>query len=163
MMPKGAGITGRHVFFMLVAFFGVIIGANVIFVSIALKSFPGESQKKSYLQGLQYNATLTERAAQERLGWRAQIIRVERAGAGAIIEMRLSDARAQPLHVMVTDGDLQRPTHHREDQPIAFVALGDGVYRGELEVLAPGVWEFAAVATNARDEVFDIRARITIP
>ena len=52
------GITGRHVLLMLVAFFGAILVANAIFITVALKSFPGESQKKSYVQGIRYKRNI---------------------------------------------------------------------------------------------------------
>jgi len=157
------GITGRHVLLMLVAFFAVIIAANAIFITVALKSFPGESQKKSYLQGIHYNDRLAERIVQDRLGWQAQITSVERNGDGAFIEMHLSDARNDPLRVLVSDAELRRPVHHHEDKQLSFRALGDGVYRSDIEALASGVWDLTAVAKNARDERFDIRARIIVP
>ena len=157
------GVTGRHVLFMFVAFFGAIFVANAVFITLALKSFPGESQKKSYLQGIHYNDRLAEREAQEQLGWHAQISKVERGGDGAFVDLLLLDAGNEPLNAMTIEGDLTRPAHSQEDQRILFSAAGDGLYRGALENAAPGVWNLAAVATNARDEQFNIRARIIIP
>ena len=60
-------ITGWHVLFSVIAFFGVITAVNAVMISYAVKSFPGEDQKKSYMQGLQYNKVLEEKKLQEQL------------------------------------------------------------------------------------------------
>ena len=162
-MTDGRGITGRHVLFMLIVFFGAIIAANIVFVSIALKSFPGESQEQSYLEGVRFNDTLAARAAQENLGWRAQVTRIERAGEGAVLELRLLGAEGEALSALVIEGDLKRPAHQGEDQPVNFQAIGAGQYRVELSAIAAGVWDLDAVASGAGEESFAFKARIIVP
>ena len=68
---KQRELTGKHVLLMLVAFFGVIIVTNVIFINAAVTSFRGEDVKGSYRQGLEYNETLETRKSEGQLGWSA--------------------------------------------------------------------------------------------
>jgi hypothetical protein len=47
---------------MLLTFFGVVIGVDVAFSVLAVRTFPGEDIRNSYVQGNHYNETLAERA-----------------------------------------------------------------------------------------------------
>ncbi len=162
MMVKTQGITGRHVLLMLIGFFGVIFVANAIFITLAVKSFPGEAEEKSYMQGLNYNEVLIERASQAALGWQAQITRAERTENGGLIEMRLFDAEGRALPGLAIDGVLKRPTYAGDDVALVFVAMGGGVYQAKAAVLDAGAWDFNARAESATGERFDISSRIFV-
>ena len=45
-------IKGHHVLFALIGFFGVTIAVNVLFITLALRTFSGEGTPRSYVQGL---------------------------------------------------------------------------------------------------------------
>ena len=160
---SGRPITGRHVLFMLVAFFGIIITTNVIFISLAVKSFPGESQKKSYVQGLQYNETLKARADQARLGWQVQVTQVEREESGVSIELRFVRDQNTPLDGLNIEGTLRRPIHDREDQALTFFSIGNGAYRATATSAAAGRWDLKAFAVDTQDQRFDFNARVVVP
>ena len=64
-------VTGWHVLAVILVFFGVIITVNVIFIIQATRTFRGEDEPRSYVQGLDYNSTLAARAEQAALGWTA--------------------------------------------------------------------------------------------
>jgi nitrogen fixation protein FixH len=162
MTEKGK-LTGRHVLIMVLAFFGVMIAANVIFISAAVKSFPGVAEEKSYFQGLHYNDTLAERTAQSLLGWRAEVSEVTRDGAAGAIVVRMTNANGAALSGLVLTGALKRPTHSTEDQALAFDYLGDGAYRAEIKAFAAGAWDLTARAENSDGDAFDIDARIVAP
>jgi len=161
-MAGSAKITGKHVLFALLAFFGVIVVANTIFITLAVKSFPGEAEEKPYMQGLNYNKVLADRAEQAALGWRAEVARAERAGDGAVIGLRLYDAAGAPLLRLSIDGALKRPAHHGEDAALAFNLSSEGIYLADIPSLAPGLWDLSAVAANEKGERFDFRARVMI-
>ena len=57
-------LTGRKVFLMFVAFFGLIIAVNVTMAVQAVKTFPGLEVANSYVASQTFDA---DRAAQERL------------------------------------------------------------------------------------------------
>ena len=156
-------LTGRHVLMALSGFFGVIFVVNAIFLTFALRSFPGESMKKSYLQGLHYNDILTERAEQAALGWRAELLRADRNGAEGVIELRLLDAAGSPLTGLTLEGQLRRPAHSRSDQALSFIDAGRGVYRTSVSGLAPGAWSLTAQAENAYGDQLDLASRVEFP
>ncbi len=73
--PEGSSgfrITGWHVLAGMILFFSTIIAVNAVFISLAVQSFPGEDQRRSYVQGLEYNDVIAQRRAQAALGWTAR-------------------------------------------------------------------------------------------
>ncbi len=153
-------ITGKHVLFSLVAFFGVILVANVIFISLAVKSFPGVTQEKAYETGLKYNDILAERADQAALGWRAEMTRAERSDDGAVVSIRLQDKLGRPLSLLSVTGELRRPASEDEDALLAFKSAGEGVYTANTSVLSPGAWDLTAIAAGPNDEKFEFAVRV---
>ena len=162
-MPEEKGkLTGRHVLIMVLAFFGVMIAANVIFIRAAVCTFPGVAEDHSYLQGLKYNDTLVERAAQAELGWSAEVAEVAREGDAGRIVVRLAKGDAA-LSGLAVDGVLKRPASDDADQALAFKALGGGLYAAEVVAFAPGAWDMDLRAENSLGDAFDIEARIIAP
>jgi len=47
-------ITGRKVLFMMVAFFGVVIGVNLIMMRLAIQTLPGTEVDSAYSASLAY-------------------------------------------------------------------------------------------------------------
>ena len=66
-------LKGWHVLAGMIAFFGVIFSVNAFFITTALRTFPGEETRRSYVQGLAYNDVIAERQAQAALGWSAAV------------------------------------------------------------------------------------------
>ena len=65
-------LKGWHVLVMILIFFGITIGVNATFITMALRTHPGEDVPRSYMQGLEYNETLENRRIQSELGWTAR-------------------------------------------------------------------------------------------
>lgn len=162
-MAERGKLTGKHVLLMVIAFFGVMIIANVFFISAAVNSFPGVTDDRAYQRGLAYNQQLAARAAQAALGWRAEIIEVTRNEASGEIFMRMESAGGAALSGLLIEGTLQRPASREGDQPIAFIYAGGGLYKASVDAFAPGVWDLTARAQNAEGDAFDIEARIIAP
>lgn len=158
-MKKQAELTGRRVLLLLCAFFGVMVVANAAFVTFAVRSFPGESQKKSYMQGIHYNETLAARTRQATLGWRAEITQL---GASAI-EVRMFDADDAPLTGLNVGGSIERPSHSGADQDFVCDERSPGVYAAKFTTLDKGAWKIAAIASGRDDARFEFTARVTIP
>ena len=66
------GSQGRHVLIGLVAFFGVMLLANGIFLYYALETFPGGDTSDPYRKGMHYNDTIAAAARQAEQGWRTE-------------------------------------------------------------------------------------------
>ncbi|MFN0022729.1 MAG: FixH family protein [Parvularculaceae bacterium] len=154
-------LSGRHVLLMMLAFFASVIAVNAVFIAYAVRSFPGEQEKKSYRQGLQFNALLEERAAQAALGWRASIDDAAIAGDGFRIVVSLRSKDQSPLDGLNLAGALVRPASSDGEQALAFAPLGGGRY--EAMVAVPrGAWDIAVTATSASGERFQFTNRVMV-
>ena len=54
-------LTGRHVLYMILGFFGVVLLANVVFVYLAMDTFTGLATEGAYVKGLSYNLSKISR------------------------------------------------------------------------------------------------------
>ncbi|HAJ46875.1 MAG TPA: hypothetical protein DCL54_09880, partial [Alphaproteobacteria bacterium] len=146
-------LTGWHVLGMLLAFFTVTIGVNVVFISAALRSSTGEYQKKSYLQGLAYNDVIADRQRQVARGWTAEYS-AKRAGDTALIEVLIKDVNGSPIEGLSVTGALKRPVQAEMDRTLTFASLADGVYRATVDSAAAGQWRltFDAQTPGKPDE-----------
>ena len=63
-LPSSDGfrIRGWHVLAAMCAFFGVIIAVNAVFMTAALRTFPGEVSITPYEDGLAFNRQLAQQA-----------------------------------------------------------------------------------------------------
>ena len=152
-------LKGAHVLAAMLLFFGAIIAINVAFSIVAVRSFPGEDERRSYLQGLHYNDKLEERAAQAALGWRASM-EMASQGAAAQLKVRFVDRNGLPVEGLAIEGKLRRPATTRDDRTVVFTALGDGVYVADMGPISAGAWTFQGIA-NRRPERFEFERRMT--
>ena len=145
--PHQWTLTGKHVLAMLLVFFGIIIAVSIVFTTLAVQSFRGEDIKQSYRQGVEYNETLADRAAQSDLGWRAAV-----NVTGDIDDRRLivkvAGADDQGLNNLTITGRLRHPADQTLDRPLEFAVGPDGLARADISGLY-GQWTVQAQARNA--------------
>lgn len=91
MSATTKGLRGIHVLFWLLGLFSVMIAVNTVFVFWALKSFPGEQVKNSYVLGLDYNREVERRREQEKLGWTSEVGLAPADGAHLVVRMLAAD------------------------------------------------------------------------
>lgn len=145
---KSGELTGRHVLLILIAFFGVIISVNALFITKAVSSFTGEDVKKSYLQGLDYNTTIQTRSAQATLGWNVAANVVEASDQEQRFIVRISDADNTPIRQLSITGKFKRPTDLAKDESVSFTERGNGIYEARVK-LPKGQWRLQAIANSA--------------
>ena len=133
-------LTGRGVLIWLAGFFGLIFVTNIIFVTAAVKSFRGEDEQKPYLQGVEYNQTLSHRAQQVRLGWHASIDarRLKTGDVAILVELRHKDGLPETGARLT--GELRHPADENRDRPLRFQQISSGLYQAEVQA-APGHWD----------------------
>ncbi len=149
MAATGKPITGWHVLAMLVAFFGVIIGVNLTMAYFANSTWSGLVVANGYVASQSFDRDLARARAQEALGWKVGFS-FERGG----IRLSFADAQGAPIDSLAITGKLERPVTDKQDQALAFAALGGGAYSAPA-TLSAGVWE---VEIDARgDGVADYR------
>ncbi len=147
----GFKINGWHVLAGMVAFFAIIIGVNIVFITVALDTFPGEDTRRSYVQGLAYNEVLEERAAQAALGWSAS---ANLTADRVLVEVR--DADGAPVRSLRLTGTLRHPANMQLDRDLAFTEVRSGVYAAGVADLPEGRWELNAEAEG--DTPFAVEA-----
>lgn len=154
-------VRGWHVLALILAFFATIIAVNITFAIYAVRSFPGEDVRRSYLQGLHYNDTLAERRAQAAQGWRAGAL-LRRDAAGALLEVRLTSRDESAIDDASLTGALEWPTNSQFDRALTFESLGEGRYVARLGELTRGRWRLRAKARSPTGAL-DLESELTWP
>jgi nitrogen fixation protein FixH len=148
-------LRGWHVLVMILMFFGVTIGVNATFITLALRTFPGEDVPHSYVQGINYNDTLDRRQAQAELGWSARFNAVE----GALL-LEVLDAEGAPVSGLTLSGSMVHPDT-TQDCPLSFAADRPGLYRAALACDTDGRWRVRA--NNSGDAPFEVEYELWLP
>ena len=161
-MSKRRPLTGGHVLAALLGFFALILIANASFLYFAVKTYPGEKEKKSYRQGLLFNDILEARAAQDALGWRAAIDSVVRDGDAVTLVVSFRDASGSTLDGLDLAGTLARPASDVGAQDVAFAPAGAGRYWAVVAAEA-GAWDLTVTARSSADERFQFTNRVMLP
>lgn len=134
-------LTGRSVFLVFVAFFGVMLLANGALIVTALESWSGVTGPKPYERGLAYNRALDAARAQAALGWQVAP-RFDPAGARAgVLTVELRDAAGVAIEGAVVNAFLIRPTRSGHDFEARLESHGAGRYGDRLAFPFPGQWQ----------------------
>ena len=149
----GFRIKGWHVLVIMVVFFGVVFSVNAFFITTALKTFPGEETRRSYVQGLNYNDVIEARRAQEALGWTASANIAEER-----VLIEVLDRDGAPVRGLRLEGALQHPANMSLDRELVFTEVRDGVYAAGVEGLSDGWWTISAAEQG--DTPFAVEARL---
>ncbi len=159
--PAGP-LTGRTVLVSLVAFFAVVIGANVVMATLAITTMPGTEVENPYLTGIKYNAEISAAREQAGRAWR-MTSHVERdPGGRAVVTVEARDRNGAPLTGLTMTVHLARPTDQRADRIVALTERGGGSYRGEAVDVVAGVWDVEFDADRGAERMFRSRNRVTL-
>ena len=155
--PPAAGfrVTGWHVLIAVVAFFGIVIAVDTVFVVSAYRTFPGQVSATPYEDGLRHNRSVARLKAQSELGWRALA-----APAQGRVEVEMVDQTGQPIRGLALSGDLQRPATEAGRIVLTFTEVSPGRYAAPAAPAA-GVWDLRFAATGAQP--FEAERRLTWP
>ena len=119
-------LTGRMVFAMLVAFFGVVIGVNLVMMRLAIKTLPGVEVDSAYSASLAYENEIATAREQAARNWKVDA-HVERSGqGGATLQVEARDHAGRPMTGLTFEGRFERPTDRRADLPVTLAEVGIG-------------------------------------
>lgn len=153
-------VRGWHVLAALLGFFALVIAVNVGFAVVAVRSFPGEDVRRSYLQGLSYNDTIASRRAQAALGWSATA-RMTGDAQRATVVVELRSRRGEPIEAARVTGVLRWPTDARRDVELTFASVGQGRYAAPVGALPQGRWRLRANAQDPSGGALDFESELT--
>jgi len=155
-------LTGRKVLFMLVAFFGVVIGVNMIMMKFAILTMSGTDVDSAYRASLAYENEIAAAHDQNVRNWKveAHIQRAVDGGAMLLVEVR--DDRGRPMSGLTFKGRFERPTDKRADQPVTLTETGVGIYRGSALLIAPRQWDLVLDGDAAGQRMFLSKNRVLL-
>lgn len=145
---RSAGIRGIHVAMIMVAFFAVIIGLDALFITLAIRSHPGEQVKNSYVLGLEYNKELARRTRQQELGW---TVEAGPGDDGATFRVRLRNAAGQPLQGMAVALRAHVVGLRQDEPPVWLAETVPGDYAMALALEGPARIEARLEISKERD------------
>lgn len=155
-------LTGRKVLLMLIAFFGVVIGVNLIMMRLAIQTLPGTEVDSAYTASLAYEREIGAAQDQNARNWKvdAHIQRAPDGGATLLVAAR--DNNGRPMSGLKFKGRFERPANRRADQPIELAETGIGIYRGSAAVIAPGQWDLILEGDAAGQRLFLSKNRVLL-
>ena len=127
--------TGRHMWLLVVGFFGVIIAVNVTMAIVASTSWTGLVVQNSYVASQQFEEKRLAHEAQVAAGWTSSLTY---ASSAAVLSVQ--DGAGRPVELGAPTLQINRPVGGHDDQKVALVRQPDGTYSGPVK-LGPGVWE----------------------
>ncbi|HRY07496.1 MAG TPA: FixH family protein [Hyphomicrobiaceae bacterium] len=146
-------ITGRHVLWGVIAFFGVIFAVNGVFLYEALSTYTGVVSREPYRKGLHYNERIAAEKEQQTRGWASDVALTSTGDGLAII---LKDHQGNPVGGLTFEGRLGRPATEAMDVVLDFKETAPGSYLAAFATLAPGTWQVDLTAkelTSAGEKV----------
>jgi nitrogen fixation protein FixH len=139
--------TGRHMLILMLAFFGVIIVANLTMVYFAMHSWTGLVVKNSYVASQEFDATTA------RLEKAASDTRAKVDFTSGKLRLQLTDGLGHARYAKNVTIKIGRPSHDGEDQVISLSATGNGRYETVFP-LAKGQWAGEATAELSQHELW---------
>ncbi|WP_181905330.1 FixH family protein [Aestuariispira insulae] len=137
--------------YYFVAFFLVVLIANIIMIYIALSSWTGLETKNHYVKGLQYNEALHAQAKQDALGWTSQASLEVISGLSGKLIVQMGQADGEPLTHASVLVKIIRPTHHGFDQDLKLVETTPGQYEGQVTLPLSGNWDLKQIVVRGED------------
>lgn len=159
---SGTGIRGIHVLWMLIGFFAVVIAVDAAFITLAVRSHPGEQVKNSYVLGLEYNKELARQEAQRALGWTLQ---AGLADDGATFLVKLQDASGAPLSGVAVAVRMHVAGARNENDRVWLAERAPGEYTMAAGLEGSGRAETIIEVSRDRaaPHVFEARKSLVLP
>jgi nitrogen fixation protein FixH len=155
-------LTGRTVLFGIIAFFAVVVGANLTLTVLAIGTMPGTEVDSSYRASLAFNSEVGAARSQAARHWRV-VAHIERGiGGRATVRIDARDGQGAPLTGFAFAARLMRPSDQSADRAIALAERESGIYRGAAENVAPGLWELVIEANRGSERLFLSRHRLVL-
>jgi nitrogen fixation protein FixH len=157
--PEPGGLTGRHVLFAFLGFFGVIFAVNGYFLYSALSTYTGTVANEPYRKGLAYNSRIAADERQSELKWTDTIELV----SDGTVSMTIAGPDNRKLDGLVVSGVLSRPATSGFDHALKFTEVEPGRYSAKAGKIDGGNWlaviEVRMAATD-KDPTYRTRRRL---
>jgi nitrogen fixation protein FixH len=150
------------VLLLLVSFFGVVIGVNMIMMRLAIETLPGTEVDSAYSASLAYEKEIAAARDQDVRNWHVDA-QVQRGTDGsATLRVEARDHNGRPLSGLKFQGRFERPTDRRADQAVTLAETGIGIYSGNAALIALGQWDLVLQGDKAEGRMFLSRNRMLL-
>lgn len=153
--PRGE-FTGRHMWFLALGFFGVIIAVNVGMAVVASTSWTGLVVSNSYVASQEFEEKRLAHAAQATAGWHATL-----SYSPGIARLVIVDGTGHPIDLGGAILQVNRPVGGHDDQRIALERAPDGGYSAQID-LGAGVWDAVVTALETAKGPFELHERFDV-
>jgi nitrogen fixation protein FixH len=148
--------TGRHMWLLAIAFFGVVISVNVGMAIVASTSWTGLVVDNSYVASQEFEEKRLAHEKQQAAGWQASFIY-----APGIANVVIVDGTGNPVDLGPVSLQLNRPVGGHDDQAVVLERAPGGGYHAMLD-LGAGVWEALVTAVETPLGPFELHERFTV-
>lgn len=131
-----------------VAFFVGLAILNVIFVTIAVKSYPDLVTENAYEKGLDYNTMIETKQAQDALGWQSDFKIMDQK-----IILFLTNKDGNFLSGANITAEAGRIIHGNDDHALTFVENANGYYESQEKFAIKGRWNIKAHIQWKQDKI----------
>lgn len=149
-------LTGRHVLFSMIAFFGLIIAVNLTMATFASMTWPGLVVANSYVESQRFNERLEQARQQKALGYALDFEQTS-----DILTLALRDIDGNGVQILGGTVHIGRPVTRTEDRLIDVPAAPDGVV-SMPDALAPGLWVADVALLLENDRVWRFETRFSV-
>ena len=149
--------TGWHMLVVMLSFFALIIGVNVYFAVVAMRSWTGLVVEDSYASGQDYNEKVQRTEAQLALGWTSTL-----TYAAGTFSFGLLDGKGAPLAASDVSAQITRPLGDRDVKLIALQSQPDGSFSAPI-ALGSGAWNVVVIAHTTPHGAYERRDQIIVP
>jgi len=158
---KRRELTGKHVLFCFLGFFGLVFAVNAVLVKAATSTFGGVQTTSSYKAGLVFEQDVARAEQQDALHWQIQGKLVRNGAGEAVLDLSARDAKSIPLNGLAAQARLAHPADERLDHLIALNNIGAGQFHGAAQA-PPGQWDLIVDLYRGETRVFRSRSRVTL-
>jgi nitrogen fixation protein FixH len=155
-------LTGRHVFYILLGFFGVVFAVNGVFAFYAVTGFSGIETKNPYESGLAFNGELRGAREQNERGWKVSVERAISTDGSQSFKVTPKDREGAALTGLSVSALFKRPVDAALDRTAPLKEVESGVYETAVALPAQGQWIFELTALQGEKELFRSRNRIMV-
>jgi nitrogen fixation protein FixH len=152
-------LTGRKVFAILVAFFGVIASVNGVMIYLALTTFRGEETAHAYESGLVYNREIAKARDQAARGWRVEASATRQRSGEAHLSIFVKDVSGQEVSGVAFSATFAAPADKKKDVSFDLSETASGHYEGAAQVDGGGR-DLILTAKRGDREIFRSKNRI---
>ncbi len=147
-------LTGKHVLFLFVAFFGIIFAVNARLIYLSQSSWTGLETHDAYRKGLKYNQQLSSSEAQNTRGWTMTVVKKTGANGELLLTATPKDQAGEHLNGLAMSVELKRPTHEGIDKTFPLKETDPGVYAGQIDKIPLGKWYLFVTAVKGSEILY---------